>query len=243
MKRDMIKLPKPRINGITYLLAHPRQMQQVTIRELKYKNRKQNRRNWIAWQQRDACRHIHLMQTHPVELNTNILHLERLRTILDFIDTLGNHLHVLDVGCGNGAICNPIKKKENNVTCLELKGVAPLTRNCGIDQIIGGDAEEMAFPSKSFDLVLASEMVEHLWNPMKFFNEAYRILKTNGHLIISTPEGKMGLCYDSHRHYFTKKRLSRMLGKRFKLCQVKHLKANGEPAPTLLTLFQKITKN
>jgi len=180
------------------------------------------------------------METHPDKLSNNLLHVERIKTISDFIAPMDNGLEILDVGCGNGAICKPIREKGNNVTCVELRGVAPLTRHCGVYPIIGGDAENLAFSSESFDLVLASEVVEHLWNPQNFLNEAYRILKTDGYLIISTPEGKMGLCYDSHKHYFTKEILMEILGKKFKLCQTKHLKANGEPAPTLLLLLCKL---
>jgi 2-polyprenyl-3-methyl-5-hydroxy-6-metoxy-1,4-benzoquinol methylase len=183
------------------------------------------------------------METHPVELSNNLLHLERTKIISDMVVSLDNDLVVLDVGCGNGAICSPIREKGNNVTCVELRGVAPLTRHCGVHSVIGGDAENLAFSSEIFDLVLASEVVEHLWNPQNFFNEACRILKTDGHLIISTPEGKMGLCYDAHKHYFTAESLMQMLGKKFKLCQAKHLKANGEPAPTLIASFRKSTTN
>ena len=239
----MIKLRKTRIKGLAYLLLHPRQIKQITLRELRFSQRNHNRRKWIEWQEYDGRRHIQFMETYPVELNNNVLHLERTKTILDMIARLDSGLAVLDVGCGNGAICTPIRKNGNNVTCVELKGVAPLTRHCGVYPVIGGDAENLAFSSESFDLVLASEVAEHLWNPQNFFNEAHRVLKTDGHLIISTPEGKMGLCYDAHKHYFTEEILMQMLGKKFKLCQAKHLKANRGPVPTLILLLSKSTKN
>ena len=235
----MIKISTSRLKGLTYLVTHPSQCKQLTLRELRFSHRKDNRREWIVWQERDACRHIQLMETHPDELERNFLHIERKKAILDLITNLGNGLEILDVGCGNGAICSPIRENGNNVTCVELGGVAPMTRNCGIKSIIAGDAENLAFPSESFDLILASEVVEHLWNPNKFFREAYRILKTNGHLIISTPAGIMGLCYDSHKHYFTEKKLKEKLGKKFVLRQVNHLKSKGEPAPTLIVSFRK----
>ena len=239
----MIRIPTARIKGLTHLLAHPRQFTLVTYRELRFSQRNNNRTKWIKWQERDACRHIQLMENHPVELNNNLLHKARIKIILDFIANLDNGLDVLDVGCGNGAICTPIREKGNNVTCVELGGVAPLTHNCGIDSIIAGDAENLAFPSESFDLILASEVVEHLWDPKNFFKETSRILKPNGLLIISTPEGRMGLCYDSHKHYFTEKKLKQQLGKNFDLLQIKHLKPNGEPAPTIIASFRKSTTN
>jgi 2-polyprenyl-3-methyl-5-hydroxy-6-metoxy-1,4-benzoquinol methylase len=126
---------------------------------------------------------------------------------------------------------------------VELANVAPLTHRCGVQSVMGGDAENLAFATESFDLVLASEVVEHLWNPQNFFNEAYRILKPSGYLILSTPEGKLGLCYDSHKHYFTLESLTQMIIPAFTLCQTKHLEPNGDPTPTLIVLLKKSTTN
>ena len=222
-------------------MLHPRQLKRVTIRELRFRRRHQNRRRWIEWQEHDAYKHIQLMETHPVELRNNLLHLERRKTILDMVNCLDNRLSVLDVGCGNGAICSPIRKMGHNVTCVELAKVAPLTHYCGVQSVMGGDAENLSFAKKSFDLVLASEVVEHLWNPQNFLKEAHRILKTHGYLIISTPEGKMGLSYDSHKHYFTLEGLMQMAMPNFTVCQAKHLEPNGDPTPTLVILLRKST--
>ena len=63
---------------------------------------------------------------------------------------------------------------------------------------MAGDAEQLAFASESFDVVIASEVVEHLWQPQSFLNEAHRVLKPYGYLIIETPEGEEELNYDSH---------------------------------------------
>ena len=127
----------------------------------------------------------------------------------------------------------------HSITCVELANVAPLTRRCGVQTVMGGDAENLAIATESFDLVLASEVVEHLWNPKNFFNEAYRILKPRGYLILSTPEGKMGLCYDSHKHYFTLEGLREMVNPNFRVCEARHLEPNGDPTPTLIVLARK----
>jgi 2-polyprenyl-3-methyl-5-hydroxy-6-metoxy-1,4-benzoquinol methylase len=57
----------------------------------------------------------------------------------------------------------------------------------------------LSFASKSFNIVLASEMVEHLWDPHGFFDEVYGALKPAGYMIVETPEGREGLHYDSHK--------------------------------------------
>jgi 2-polyprenyl-3-methyl-5-hydroxy-6-metoxy-1,4-benzoquinol methylase len=105
---------------------------------------------------------------------------------------------------------------------------------------VAGDAEQLAFASNSFDVVLASEVVEHLWNPHSFFDEVHRVLRANGHLIIETPEGKESLRYDSHKHYFTVEVIKQMLGTRFNVCEVKRLKPIlGAPTPTIILLLRK----
>ena len=235
----MIKLPRIHLKGIAYLMLHPRQIKHVANRELRFRYRLQDKRRWIEWQEYDAYTHIRLMETHPVELRNHPLQLERTKTISSMVNSLDSGLRVLDVGCGNGVICSPIRKMGHEVTCLELAKVAPLTRDCGVQPVIGGDAENLAFASDSFDLVLASEVVEHLWNPQNFFNEAYRILKPGGYLVLSTPEGKMGLSYDSHKHYFTLESLTQMINPSFTVCQAKHLEPNGDPTPTLIILLRK----
>ena len=81
--------------------------------------------------------------------------------------------------------------------------------------------------------------MEHLWNPHSFFDEAHRVLKANGHLIIETPEGRESLRYDSHKYYFTVEVLKQMLGTRFNVCEVKRLKPIGVPTPTIILLLRK----
>jgi ubiquinone/menaquinone biosynthesis C-methylase UbiE len=109
-----------------------------------------------------------------------------------------------------------------------------------VPQVVAGDAEQLAFATDSFNVVLASEVVEHLWHPQSFLDEAHRVLKADGYLIVETPEGKAGLNYDSHRNYFTEERLMQMLGTKFVLCEVKRLSATGSAqTPTIILLLRK----
>jgi SAM-dependent methyltransferase len=49
------------------------------------------------------------------------------------------------------------------------------------------DAQNTKLKSKSFDYIIAANMIHHLPYPMKFFREMSRILKKNGKLIIFEP--------------------------------------------------------
>lgn len=47
--------------------------------------------------------------------------------------------------------------------------------------------QPLPYADESFDVVITSETVEHLANPLQFIHEITRILKPNGRLILSTP--------------------------------------------------------
>jgi 2-polyprenyl-3-methyl-5-hydroxy-6-metoxy-1,4-benzoquinol methylase len=182
-----------------------------------------------------------MMKEHPAALRASSLNVARIKTISDMVSRLGNGLRVLDVGCGDGVIGEPIWKMGNYVTSVELPTIATLAQKCGVPSVVAGDAEQLAFASNSFDVVLASEVVEHLWNPHNFFDEAHRVLRAKGHLIMETPEGRESLLYDDHKHYFTVERLKQLLGARFTLCEVKRLRATGcAQTPTIILLLRKI---
>ena len=156
------------------------------------------------------------------------------------INPLGNGLNVLDVGGGDGVIGEGLLKMGNSVTTVDLPTVSTHANRIQGLLAVAGDAEKLPFSSNSFDVILASEIVEHLWNPRSFFDDVYRVLKVDGHLIMSTPEGIAGLRYDSHKHYFTVEILKQMFGARFTVIDVKRLTDVGTPTPTIIVLFRKL---
>jgi len=236
----MLKALKKQVQGVTYLLTHPRQMKWIIIRETYYGDRKRSKKKWVEWQKYDAQIHIAMMQAHLDVMSENELNMARIKIFTDMIKQIGKNLDVLDVGCGDGVLTEPVWKMGNNVTSMELPQIAKLTQKCRVPTIVAGDAEQLAFASESFDVVLASEMVEHLWQPQSFLDEAYRVLRVDGVLIVETPEGKEGLQYDSHRHFFTVERLTEMLSGKFILLDIKRLKATGSAqTPTIILLLRK----
>jgi 2-polyprenyl-3-methyl-5-hydroxy-6-metoxy-1,4-benzoquinol methylase len=236
----MLKALKKQLQGTIYLLTHPRQLKWIIVRETYYGDRKRSKQKWVEWQKYDAQMHIAMIQAHKDAISENELNSARIEIFTKMIRQIGENLEVLDVGCGDGVLTEPVWNMGNNVTSVELPEIAKLTQKCRIPTIVAGDAEQLAFASESFDVVLASEMVEHLWQPQNFLDEACRVLKADGYLIVETPEGKEGLQYDSHRHYFTVERLTRMLSPRFVLCELKRLKATGSAqTPTIILLLHK----
>lgn len=50
-----------------------------------------------------------------------------------------------------------------------------------------GDAHKLKFPPKTFDLVLALEVLEHVEDPKKVLKEIHRVLKNEGYAIFLVP--------------------------------------------------------
>jgi 2-polyprenyl-3-methyl-5-hydroxy-6-metoxy-1,4-benzoquinol methylase len=224
--------------GFGHLLWHPLQLKHLIIREVRFKERLKNKKSWIAWQKYNSARAEAAFHSKGALMRP--FNVARLKTISNIFNELGNRLKVLDVGGGDGVLGEYLWKKGNIVTSVDLPSVAGRVHKCKGLSAAAGDAEFLPFVSDTFDVVLASEIVEHLWDPNSFFDEAFRVLKKGGKLIISTPEGKEGLRYDSHKSFFTVERLSHILDTKFATVKFKRLTAVRTQTPTIIVLFRKL---
>jgi 2-polyprenyl-3-methyl-5-hydroxy-6-metoxy-1,4-benzoquinol methylase len=228
--------------GIKYLLTHPHQLKWVIRREIRFGKRKKSKRQWVEWQKYDANMHIMMMAEHADILSVNTLNVKRIKIFEDMVNGIGKNLHVLDVGCGDGVISEPLIRMGHFIAAVDLPTVATSANKCKVSSVIAGDAETLAFADQTFDLVIASEVLEHLWEPKSFIVEAYRTLKSHGYLIIETPEGMAGLNYDSHMNYYTAEIIEKILTPMFAIKKVERLAATGSAqTPTIIVFLQKIT--
>ncbi len=97
--------------------------------------------------------------------------------------------YILDAGCGDGELSKKIKK----ITNAQVYGVDISPNKCKLAEqkgIIIKEADlnkKIPFKDNFFDMVFASEVIEHLVNPDNFLKEARRVLKDKGILILTTP--------------------------------------------------------
>ena len=83
----------------------------------------------------------------------------------------------LDVGSGSGLLSS-----------LGIRSVSfDVTPHSGVTLV--ASAEALPFRDNSFSLVFAGEVIEHLGHPMRALRDWIRVLRTDGALIISTPNG------------------------------------------------------
>jgi 2-polyprenyl-3-methyl-5-hydroxy-6-metoxy-1,4-benzoquinol methylase len=133
----------------------------------------------------------------------------------------GSAPSVLDVGCATGALLASLRERGWRVTGVEISPSAEYAKKeRGLD-VRDIPLEEINFPDESFDVILASHLVEHLNDPRSFFTEARRILKKDGTLFVTTPNisGFQARLFGSrwrsaifdHLYLFSKRTLRKML--------------------------------
>lgn len=94
---------------------------------------------------------------------------------------------VLDIGCATGALLAHLRERGWDTHGVEISPSAEYARaERGLD-VLSLPLEENNFPPDTFDLLLASHLIEHLNAPASFVREAYRILRPGGRLMVTTP--------------------------------------------------------
>lgn len=107
-------------------------------------------------------------------------------------DNFNKNIKVLELGPGDGTMLFNLYSsgykninfidKEDNINYREIKSL-------DIGKTVNLNKESISFPDKSFDLIIALQILEHLENPWHFKRECVRLLKSGGKLIFSMPHG------------------------------------------------------
>jgi SAM-dependent methyltransferase len=135
-------------------------------------------------------------------------------------------LAVLDVGCGTGQNSQAIAAQGHAVYGIDISATAvEKYRQRGFDGRVMDVESGLDFPDETFDLVFCSEVIEHLGAPEVLARETFRVLKTGGRLVLSTPNsafwlfrvlGLLGwtvseLQHPKHLQFFSRRSLRRLL--------------------------------
>lgn len=117
----------------------------------------------------------------PIYLHNKFLFKDVTKAIREYA-----HGDVLDIGCGNKPYfpifsnigkyvgCDIVQSSDNKVDIL-----------CNVTEI--------ALPDEQFDTVFSTQVLEHVAEHSKMLDEAYRLLKKNGKIILSAP-----MCWQHH---------------------------------------------
>jgi 2-polyprenyl-3-methyl-5-hydroxy-6-metoxy-1,4-benzoquinol methylase len=123
-------------------------------------------------------------------------------------------LRVLDLGCGNGALCRYLYEAGHEVVGFDVSAPGIAVAKKAYPNIrfeVSGVYDEP--PSDligTFDVVISTEVVEHLYFPRELPRQVKRLLKPGGEALITTPYHgylkNLVLCllnkWDSHHDVF-----------------------------------------
>ncbi len=98
---------------------------------------------------------------------------------------------ILDVGCGRAWVAEYFAQTNKFVCSMDISlvnvqkalNLYPFENHVGVV----ADVYHLPFAENSFDIIIASEIIEHVMNPEGLVNSLIRCLKPSGRLIISTP--------------------------------------------------------
>ncbi len=101
---------------------------------------------------------------------------------------------VLDLGAGNGALCHALLLEDYDVVGVEpdTKGVSIARQKCPqarFYQLAVDDSPDqiLADYPQGFDVVVSTEVIEHLYAPRRLAAFAHSVLRDGGHLLLTTP--------------------------------------------------------
>ena len=132
----------------------------------------------------------------------NYLHARRLEILRDLIRT-PKLSSALDVGCAAGIL-----------KAMGLSGVLGIDFVSSPAVVVLASGEYLPFRDASFQLVFAGEVIEHLREPLRALKEWVRVLKDEGRIVISTPNGLHVAVHGGnpeHRRMFAPNDLSRTI--------------------------------
>lgn len=115
----------------------------------------------------------------------------RVKIMSGIIDRLQlKNKNILDIGCYDGTLLSLIKNRDNNFYGVEASdyGTKESTRKgIKVTQFLFDDKAKIPFEDNFFDIIIAGEIIEHIFDTDFFLSEIKRILKKTGFFLISTP--------------------------------------------------------
>jgi ubiquinone/menaquinone biosynthesis C-methylase UbiE len=156
---------------------------------------------------------------------------------------------VFDGGCGEGFIPNTLNQarpvKSYFAIDLDINEVKDASRNLPFCDVRQGSLNEIPFQDNSFDLVICSEVLEHLENPGKGLYELYRVCRK--YAILSVPREPVWRIMNiarftywadfgntpGHLNHWTKSSFIKFVSEYFKILEIR------SPLPWTMILGEK----
>lgn len=159
--------------------------------------------------------------------------------------TKSSPVKILDIGVGDAIYESNIEgdlKRRCKFYGVDIsaKQIARAKKFLHFGKVLNLDSQKLPFPKEFFDLVIASEILEHVFYPEKILKESRRVLKRRGFLLLTFPNSgslhiRLSILFSGrsplinyhenkeHIRFFTTFDIQKMLGKDFRLIKIKGL--------------------
>lgn len=125
-------------------------------------------------------------------INKNVLNTYS-QILYNLINDTKESQNLLEIATGTGIICIRLRHQVKKIVAIDI---SPEMINIGREKCIReaiqnidfmvGDACNLDFPDKSFDTIIASNLLHLLFKPEAALSEMKRVLKENGRIIVPT---------------------------------------------------------
>lgn len=118
------------------------------------------------------------------------IHEKRFRSIKSLMGNSEDKI-ILDAGSGEGYFLSQINAKEKYGIEISTKRIERAKSISSNQNFIRGDVKKLPFQPGKFDIIICSEVLEHVDNYKDAIQEFKRCLRPSGKLILSFPNEKM----------------------------------------------------
>lgn len=126
--------------------------------------------------------------------NAHASHMHRhfMPKVFELSGQIGAGTRVLDVGCGNGFTCGEFAKLGCRVVGVDMShsGIALARKtfpNCRFETISASVDFLATLGEAPFDLIISTEVVEHLYDPRAYVRSCFKALRPGGRFVCTTP--------------------------------------------------------
>lgn len=115
----------------------------------------------------------------------------RIRLIFKLIKKHNLHGTILDIGCGEGNFLKKMGSEYNELYGIDiskaaLDNISPVVKD-NITFLIGDISKRDSLPPMKFDVIICSEVLEHIENDAVAIENLNELLNSSGYLIVTVP--------------------------------------------------------
>ena len=150
-------------------------------------------------------------------------------------------MKVLDLACGTGSILRELKRRGySNLYALEISRYAVERLKAEGIHASEGVLPRINYPDGEFDVVIASQVLEHIIRRNAFAKEIRRVLRPGGHAFIFVPDRCLGpISEPEHVIVYRRATLRAFLARHFAVEKVVEMRDANHESPIL---FAHVTR-